>query len=774
MKLNRLYRNLLPVLLAVLAIMFTACSKDDDSDSGNVVFEAFGPSPALRGGELTFIGKNLDKVTKIILPEGIEITDITVIDKEHIKVTIPQNAKVGYVKIVASGTEYTSKTLLTYTEPITIAKISPSPVKPGQTLTIEGDYLNLMSNVIFTDGVVVSSSSFVTWERGKIEVIVPEEAQTGVITLSDGAQIPLELKSEDEIEIVLPSVPAALDLTQKKPGDVITITGKDLDLVKEVLLPDGTSVDFTVDGDKITFTLPEGITDGAIVMVPASGVHVAIANIGVAVPSELVATPATGLKEGTVITIKGVNMDLVTTVTFPGVDTPVTPTSKSATEIKVTMPAAATSGDLTLNTASGKTATVAIETLKPEVLTYDPSSVAEGNTVVLNGKNFDLVASVTFAGDKTVAVTPTAADQLSVAVPVGSETGEVTLTMKNGETVKCPSLTITKPEFCYIPVLPGSDVEIKAGTILTVEVQNADKLTNVQVNGTTTQYILQGTTLYIFIPNNANGNTKVKLISSNGEVEYTVKVTGAGASEIVVWTGMQEVTWSDGGRVFVPISAFSDVEVGSFLKIYFTQKDAWGQLQINDGSWAQLPWIEIGGGTLTTDTYGDKSVSEQELVLTASLLQTIRDKVDGSGNAIIMQGSDWIVTKVSIVSKPATTISEETVDLGSWSNTVRLYKESFSGAKAGSTLVFSFTPTASNPQIKLQDANWTALSYDNDPNYDSQWNVFAVGDTSTSYRIVLTQAMLDQILSVDDGWSTTAIVVAGQNMIVKKVSLISR
>jgi hypothetical protein len=51
-------------------------------------------------------------------------------------------------------------------------------------------------------------------------------------------------------------------------------------------------------------------------MVAHSGIKVAIANIGMAVPTSLVATPAADIKGGDVISIKGVNMELVTSVTF--------------------------------------------------------------------------------------------------------------------------------------------------------------------------------------------------------------------------------------------------------------------------------------------------------------------------------------------------------------------------------------------------------------------------------------------------------------------------
>ncbi|HML63473.1 MAG TPA: IPT/TIG domain-containing protein [Dysgonomonas sp.] len=643
MILNNIYGKVVLVVLVIFAVTFSACSNDDDNGSGAVVLEAFGPSPALRGSELTFIGKNLDKVTSVILPEGIEVTDIEVVSKEKIKITIPQDAKEGYVKLVASGLEITTKTLLKYTEPISITKFAPSPVKAGQTLTIEGDYLNLIQKVVFSDNVEVSYKDFLTWERKKIEVVVPREAQTGIIILADTAAIPVELKSETELQVVLPSVEKVLDLTNKKPGDVVSTIGQNLDLVESVQLPDGAPVAHAIKDDVLAFTLPEGITDGAIVMVAYSGVHVAIANIGVAVPTDLVATPATGIKDGSVISIKGVNMDLVTTALFPGVSEAVTPTSKSATEIKVTTPANAKTGDLILNTASGKTVSVKITTLKPEILSYNPSSVAAGNEFTIKGKNLDLVTSVTFGGNKVVEVTPTSSTDLVVKAPVDAETGELTFTMKNGETVKGSVLTVTKPDFCYIPVLPGSDEEIKSGTILKVDVQNADKLTNVQVNGNNTQYILQGSTLSILVPNNANGNTAFKLISSNGEVTYTIRIISSGIVETVIMNETRDLgSWAGegaGGAFRLYKESFDGIKAGAILKFYFTVT-GYGQLQINNANWA----------TWDTPVFTDTSLTYYEMELTQPFLDNILGANDGwSTTAIVIQGEHLVISKVSII-----------------------------------------------------------------------------------------------------------------------------
>ncbi len=687
MKLNTILNRWMIVLLALVAITFTACDDDDDEGSGQVILEAYGPSPALRGSELTFIGRNMDQVTAVILPEEIEITNIEVVSNEKIKVTIPQDAEVGYVRLVTPDGEITSKTLLAYTEPISISGISPNPVKAGETLSIEGDYLNLIQKVVFTEEVTVKCANFTTWKRAKIELIVPKTAQTGIITLADTATIPVELEWETILQVTLPSVTSVAQLDDKKPGDVISINGTDLDLVEYVVLAGKDSIDFTVNGTELSFTLPSGTTDGEINMLAFSGVNVLIANVTMAVPTELIASPATDIRAGDIITISGVNMDLVTTVIFPGVTDEASPLSIETDKITVMMPDVAISGDLTLNTASGNTTTVIIATLKPEVTSYTPSPVSAGNNVTITGTNLDLVASVTFTGDQTVDVTPSSATSLTVTVPVDAETGELTLTMANGETVVCSSLTIEKPEFCYIPTLPGPETEINAGEILSIEVKNGNVLTDVLVNGSSTQFILQGSMLYVLIPDNAGGNTELTLVSSNGKVTYEIDVIGSSTVETIIYQGPVSLTWSEGGRAIIPISAFDGVSEGSVMKIYFEQTENWGQAQINNGSWAVIPFAELNNdGYLKTDLYNDKSVSEQELLLTKDILDNITNNA-AYDNGIIIQGENWIISKVSLI--PLEIIWEGETPLGNWKKSIELSSGLFADVSEGQTLYLS-------------------------------------------------------------------------------------
>lgn len=646
-------------LVLLSSLSFTACNNGDDLDTnqykGGVSLNIFGPSPVARGGILRFLGSGLDKVTEIVLPGCDPITDIEVISSEEIRIEVPQNAQPGYVTLKSPEGEITTKTKLTYTEPISLESINPTSIKPNQTLTIKGEYLNLIKEIIFTENVTVTSDKFIEWNRKEIKLVVPEEAKSGKIIISDGAEIPNWIYSDEELNVILPSTESVIALDKKKPGDVITITGNDLDLVKKVEMPNGTLVEFVVKDNTITFTLPENISDGAVVMIPASGVKVAIATIGVAVPSEVKATPSTGLRAGDEITLSGVNMELVTNILFPSVSSAVSPISKSVTEVKVAMPAAATSGNIILNTASGAKVPVNIATAKPEFAAFENSILSLGSSVKLTGKNLDLVTKVIFTGGAEVAVNNSNAAELTIAMPTsGSETGKLTLVMANGESAETGVLTINAPLFCYVPSLPTD--ELKSGSMLVLNVENETHLKGVQLNGVNAQYVLLAKKLSVGIPVDTYGDVAVKLISDNGSVEYHINVISSTKIEVVVFEGPKLITWGDGGRVMIPAASFVGVRANSKIKFFFTQKDqTWAQAQINYGNWSSLVFPEIGSGTLVpTDMYGWTFDSR---ILECTLTQEILDKIQANkGNCedqinvgVIIQGSDLTFTKVTIV-----------------------------------------------------------------------------------------------------------------------------
>lgn len=611
MKTNKLSVLCLAGALLLTGVSFTSCLKGDEVDTnqyiGGISLNVFGPSPVARGGELRFLGSGMNQVTAVVLPGCADITDIKVISDTEIRITVPQEAQPGLVTLRTPNGDITTKTELTFTEPISIDSFTPSAVLPGDELTIEGEYLNLIHEVIFADEVVVSEDNFITHERNTIQVVVPQEAQTGQIILSDGEELPNLIYSEDELVVTLPSVESVVNKENAKPGDLVEISGQHLDLVRQVIMPDGTEVEFTLNNStEITFALPENTSDGDIVAVPASGVEVVVAHVSMAVPTDVAAAPASGLRGGDEIVLTGTNLDVVTDLSFPGVDEAIVPTAQSEHELKVVMPEKAQSGNLILNTKSGKQVSVTIETLKPQVESYTPSSVPAGESLQINGQNLDLVTSVTFNGGQTVEVTSSSAQHLSVVVPMQAETGNIVLNMHNGEQVEAPSLPISKPQCCYLVNVPD---KVEAGALLELDVANGDKLERVMIAGNQVQFILRDTKLLISLPTDVVGSVNLELISSNGTISYPLEITGS-MGTLIFEGPLDTGSWSSYAQI--PSASFTAAQVGQVITVVVSNLQSGAQGSFKNGS----TWGAIAPGMEYFTIDGNFSLTITQDVLT--------------------------------------------------------------------------------------------------------------------------------------------------------------
>ena len=766
------------MFLILLLGIFLLPSCETDEINTTPTLQSFGPSPALRGGELRFIGQNLNQVTSIIFPGitggTIEVNEISVINDREIKVVIPQDAGVGIIVLNTSVGEIKTITPLTFSEPITISSVTPLNIKAGEILTIEGDYLNLINRVIFFEDIAVEVDDFLPGQnRTKLQVKIPAEAQTGKIIISNGEEIPIEVYSDETINIALPSVDEPIDLSDKKPGDVIDIEGENMDLVTILLLPNGEEIDFEIieseEGEIIRFILPDNMTEGTVKAVPASGVEVIIAYVGMALPEDVVATPNTKLRSGDLITFEGKNMELITSITFPGIEEDVDPESQTDTEITVTMPEEAISGNILLNTGSGMFVEVPIETLKPIFNSYQNNSVSLGGDVVIKGENLDLVSKVVFTGGGETDVISGSSTEITVVMPtMNTETGIITLYMSNGESVEIESLTVNAPQFAFIPILPGEDDELqKGGTVMTIGIQNGDKLTDVLVDLTPVQYIINNDLLYFEIPQLGNSNSKVTLVSTNGEITYNIAFIPATDVEIVIFNNLTDLGSWDEPRVYIGANEFErDIPAEAKMKIYFAQKEEWGQVQINDGHWSNdgIHFPEIDGATLNSDHLENKNVKEISLTLTPELVQRFREN-----GGIVMQGENWIISKISITYQVSleTTVWQDLVDLGNWSANYEVTPNTIfvdAGVKAGMKLRFYVDTYGDEHELQLFNGHWERIY--NDIAIDSEnsevWNNNVITlPIDTEIARYLTEY-------IDWGY---CLIVQGQNCILKKITI---
>ncbi|MBR6457423.1 MAG: hypothetical protein IKS71_02385 [Bacteroidales bacterium] len=764
-------------ILAALSLLALSCNKEELSteqfEDNAVVLQAYGPQPVVRGGLLRFIGSNLDKVVSVTIPADNVITDIEVVASgahSEIRVTVPkETSEPGFpVLTLKDGTTITGKTALTYSEPITIDEITPAEILPGADLTIKGDYLNLIHEVILADKVKISEEAFKAHDRYTIKVTVPETARTGKVGLGTidelaiaGSENEKDLLAtlnivESETELVVTTAKGTVAAAPVKAGANATITGTNLKLVKSLKLEGATVTEFTATDTQITFVLPAAVADGDVLMVMASGVEVSAGALTTVVPTVTAVAP-TPVKNGAALTITGTDLDLVTGVNLPKAAAQFEATATTITIAEV--PEKAQEGDITLSLANGKTLTAAYTLVKPTVTSFSVNPAAAGSPVTVNGTDLDLVAAVTFGGGIKVELPGDAtADAFTIAVPTAAENGIFVLNLKNGAEVETDSLYVDKPAGAYIGTMP--ETLYNPGDMFIVEIENPDHLTGVQVDGVDVNYILNGKMLYFAIPDNAKADSQLTLVSDNGSVTYTMNIDPGTQTAWVIWTGDEDLgSWSN--QPYVGEYGFllnhPEVVPGDVIRFSVVGNADWWQMQIYDGNWKGQVCDPVNSENTPEGVF--------DLVLTEALIELLNG-IDNWGGLFVVQGEGCSIVQVSVIHyiPQETAIWEGNEDLGSWSN--QPYVGEFGALTtyniaAGSKVRFYLTGNADWWQMQIYDGNWKGQLCDPVNSENTPGGVFDLN---------LTQETID-LLNGLDNWGGL-FVVQGEGCSITKVSLV--
>jgi hypothetical protein len=451
------------------SVVLTSCNKEEEDTA--IVLESFGPMPIARGAELKFIGKNLDKVTSILLPDNIEISTFGTKTKTLLTITVPQEATPGLIVVKTPEGNITTKTEIGFSEPISIESFTPTNIKPGAELTITGDYLNLVNQVIFTDRITVEKAAFISQSRTELKLLVPATAQTGKIAVSNGAEDPVIVYSATGLTVKLP-VFTSVSPNPVKAGTQLTITGTDLDLVKNVILGGNKNLSTFVSQTATTIVLavPADTKDGKVTLAVASSLNVVSAADLIMVVPTVSVTPTT-LKNGADITVTGTNLDLVDKVVFGGNKQGTIQAGGSATQILVTVPNDAITGVVKFITkATKEVAGPSITIVDPVFTSFSPASQKANSDIIITGTDLDLVTDVKFFGGIKGTIGTRTDTQLTVKVPVGAKTGKITLVTKNSsEILSSTDITI----LANLPVIDSfTEPKGTPGQILTINGTN--------------------------------------------------------------------------------------------------------------------------------------------------------------------------------------------------------------------------------------------------------------------------------------------------------------
>lgn len=656
----------LVLLLICSTFAFTSCDRDDlntDQYGNEISVLSYGPNPVLRGGVLTFKGANLDQITEIDLPGAEAITSINVVTSgknSEINIEVPaEKCEPGIVTLkTAKNGEIKTLTPITYIENLKFTGFYVGENKEnlvgnvGDVLTLEGDYLNNITSVIFANGYTMDAESFKSQTRYQIQLVIPAEAGEGRFQISDGNNY---MYSEGALSINAPEIDAnnAIGKSLIKAGETEVLRGTSLDQIASIELNGATveAADFkSQTASEITFVISSKVADGEITAVTKSGIRISFGEITTVVPSQLVATPSP-IKNGEEITISGKDMDLITGIAFPNAKE-----SKlnkvETTKVTSTVPEDAQEGDITLSLDNGKTVTVAYTLVKPTVTACTPAAITAGEKTIIKGTDLDLVKSVTFPGDVEQTVEKFAAQNanaIAVTVPAACAGTGFKLNLKNGTTINIDGQLSIKAatDPAIASVTPGEAI---AGSTITITGKNFQNIQNLYIGSYKVNRYTSRTNTEIVcqVPANAEvGTYKIVMEDPDGNKiegpEFKVVPAEKDIAELVTNMDNGKITypfdfsWSSGsGKFYLTKDVFEKVKVkvGSKLIVY-KDPTVKGQVQINKN--------EDGWPTITTIADWNPSESKLEYVFD----ETAVEVAHSCGFAI--QGDLTGVTKIVIL-----------------------------------------------------------------------------------------------------------------------------
>lgn len=660
----------LVLLLICSTFAFTSCDRDDlntDQYGNEISVLSYGPNPVLRGGVLTFKGANLDQITEIDLPGAEAITSINVVTSgknSEINIEVPaEKCEPGIVTLkTAKNGEIKTLTPITYIENLKFTGFYVGENKEnlvgnvGDVLTIEGDYLNNITSVIFANGATMDAENFKSQTRYQIQLVIPAEAGEGRFQISDGNNY---MYSEGALSINAPEIDAnnAIGKSLIKAGETEVLRGTSLDQIASIELNGATveAADFkSQTASEITFVISSKVADGEITAVTKSGIRISFGEITTVVPSQLVATPSP-IKNGEEITISGKDMDLITGIAFPNAKE-----SKlnkvETTKVTSTVPEDAQEGDITLSLDNGKTVTVAYTLVKPTVIACTPAAITAGERTIIKGTDLDLVASVTFPGDVEQTVEKFAAQNanaIAVTVPAACAGTGFKLNLKNGTTINIDGQLSIKAatDPAIASVTPGEAI---AGSTITITGKNFQNIQNLYIGSYKVNRYTSRTNTEIVcqVPANAEvGTYKIVMEDPDGnKIEGPeFKVVPAEKDIATITTNIDNsaikypynFTWDDTGRFRIMKADLIKlgVKVGSKM-LFYKEAGATGQVQINNANWGAIDTV--------SDWDGNKDCIVK--VFDAAMMEAVNSISDGWGDtAFILQGDLKNVTKIAIL-----------------------------------------------------------------------------------------------------------------------------
>lgn len=379
-------------------------------------------------------------------------------------------------------------------------------------------------------------------------------------------------------------------------GKDITIIGKNLNDVREVVFPVNVSVNtFTSrTNEKITVTVPDAAVPGQIKLVMNNGETIVSRSI-ISFVEEIEITDVAPLKVnvGDKVTVTGKYLYNVASIKFGnGFElTPADFTEQTSTTLSFNAPAGGSTGVLTFSNGGDWEYEweTPIEILAPVVETVSETASDFGRVITVAGKNLSQIDKVYFPG-QAEAFKEIAADgkSMKVTVPGDTRSGDVTAVLQNGAGINL--FAVTLPEITFESMTPTENVV--AGQTLTITGTLLDRVTRITWPGgmemTYGNWTVSadGKTITAKVPQGVVDG-RLTLVQ-NGKISVTTtgistpkegNTIWVGNIDFGNWTGYLQVAQECNDEVW---AAFSEaVKTPGTLTFHFTQDttSTWWQFQ---------------------------------------------------------------------------------------------------------------------------------------------------------------------------------------------------
>ena len=373
-------------------------------------------------------------------------------DRYTILVKIPAEARTGVITLtdtIKDGTSLETKEELTINTP-EATPIKDRTIKAGEILSIKGSSFDQIVSVKF-EGATVDAADFKSQSAAEITVAVPAKATDGTfyVVTKSGIEVP--------VGNIITVVPTELVATPNpvKNGAELTITGKDMDLITGIAFPNAATSELKkVETTKVTATVPEDAQEttkegNGIILSLANGKTVQVAYTLVK-PTVASCTPA-AITAGEKTIIKGTDLDLVKSITFPGDVEQTVEVKGTANTLGVAVPAACAGTGFKLNLKNGTTIEVKdMLSIKaatdPAIASINPGEAVAGSNITITGKNFQNIQNIYIGSYKVNRYTSRTNTEIVCQVPANAEAGTYKIVMEDPDGNK-----IEGPEFKVVP-----------------------------------------------------------------------------------------------------------------------------------------------------------------------------------------------------------------------------------------------------------------------------------------------------------------------------------